>query len=185
MQPTSSSSRILQPVRPWYILITLLAALLLNFLPTSAWPWMPDWAALLLIFWSIREQRYVGMGSGFIFGLAMDVADSSLMGQHALAYVLAIYAASALSRRILWFPLGQQALHILPLLLLVQLVQFGVRAMPGAILPGLSFFAAPCCGFHSLSFCFCHSINQSTETPTGQFEEICLAYPVFTAEHTR
>jgi hypothetical protein len=113
MQPTSSSSRILQPVRPWYILITLLAALLLNFLPTSAWPWMPDWAALLLIFWSIREQR-VGMGSGFIFGLAMDVADSSLMGQHALAYVLAIYAASALSRRILWFPLGQQALHILP-----------------------------------------------------------------------
>ena len=146
MQPTSSSSRILQPVRPWYILATLLAALLLNFLPTSAWPWMPDWVALLLIFWSIREQRYVGMGSGFIFGLAMDVADSSLMGQHALAYVLAIYAASALSRRILWFPLGQQALHILPLLLLVQLVQFGVRAMPGAILPGLSFFAGPFVG---------------------------------------
>ena len=43
-------------------------------------------------------------------------------------------------------PLGQQALHILPLLLLVQLVQFGVRAMPGAILPGLSFFAGPFVG---------------------------------------
>jgi rod shape-determining protein MreD len=146
MQPTYSSSRILQPVRPWFIVLTLLAALILNFLPTSAWPWMPDWVALVVVFWSIREPRRVGMGSGFILGLAMDVADASLMGQHALAYVLMAYAASSLSRRILWFPLGQQALHVLPLLLLVQLVQFGVRAMPGVVLPGLSYFIGPIVG---------------------------------------
>lgn len=146
MQPTFSSSRILLPVRPWFILITLLVALLLNFLPTSSWPLMPDWVALLLVFWSIREPRLVGMGSGFALGLAMDVADSSLMGQHALAYVLASYAASSLSRRILWFPLGQQALHVLPLLLIVQLAQFCVRAMPGAVLPGLSYFGGPFIG---------------------------------------
>ncbi len=146
MQPTYSSSRILQPVRPWFIVITMLIALLLNFLPASTWPWMPDWVALLLIFWSIREPRHAGMGSGFILGLAMDVADSSLMGQHALAYVLAAYAATSLSRRILWFPLAQQALHVLPLMLSVQLVQFGVRAMPGAVLPGLGYFAGPFIG---------------------------------------
>ena len=139
--PTAlSSSRILQPVRPWFVVASLLCALVLNFLPTSAWPWMPDWVALVLLFWSIREPRRIGMGSGFILGLAMDVADASLMGQHALAYVLAAYVASSLSRRILWFPLGQQALHILPLLLLVQAVQFAVRAMPGVELPGLSYF---------------------------------------------
>jgi rod shape-determining protein MreD len=86
------------------------------------------------------------MGSGFILGLAMDVADASLMGQHALAYVLVSYAASSLSRRILWFPLGQQALHVLPLLLVVQIVQFGVRAMPGVELPGLSYFVGPFIG---------------------------------------
>ena len=119
--PTAlSSSRILQPVRPWFVLASLLCALVLNFLPTSAWPWMPDWVALVLLFWSIREPRRIGMGSGFVLGLAMDVADASLMGQHALAYVLAAYVASSLSRRILWFPLGQQALHILPLLLLCR-----------------------------------------------------------------
>jgi rod shape-determining protein MreD len=139
--PTAlSSSRILQPVRHWFVVASLLCALVLNFLPTSAWPWMPDWVALVLLFWSIREPRHVGMGSGFILGLAMDVADASLMGQHALAYVLAAYVASSLSRRILWFPLGQQALHILPLLLLVQAVQFAVRAMPGVDLPGWSYF---------------------------------------------
>ncbi|MBL8416272.1 MAG: rod shape-determining protein MreD [Propionivibrio sp.] len=143
MQPTYSSSRILQPVRPWFVLISLATALVFNFFPTTAWPWMPDWVALLIIFWSIREPRHVGMGTGFILGLTMDVADSSLLGQHALAYVLASYAATSLSRRILWFPLGQQALHILPLLLMVQLVQFAVRVMPGADSPGLSYFVGP------------------------------------------
>ena len=107
---------------------------------------MPDWVALVLIFWSIREPRKVGMGAGFLLGLLMDVADASLLGQHALAYVLTAYAAAAISRRILWFPLGQQALHVLPLLILVQGVQFLVRAMPGVILPGLSYFIAPFVG---------------------------------------
>ena len=146
MPATFSSSRILQPVRPLFILASLLAALVLNFLPTSAWPWMPDWVVLVIVFWSIREPRRVGMGSGFLLGLAMDVADSSLMGQHALAYVLAAYAATSLSRRILWFPLGQQALHVLPLLLMVQAVQFAVRAVPGIDLPGLSYFVGPLFG---------------------------------------
>ena len=146
MQPTFSSSRILLPVRPWFIVFSLLAALVLNFLPTSAWPWVPDWVALVLVFWSIREPRRVGMGAGFLLGVAMDVADVSLLGQHALAYVLASYGAAYLSRRILWFPLLQQALHVLPLLLLIQLVQFGVRVMPGAPLPGLDYFIGPLVG---------------------------------------
>ena len=146
MPATFSSSRILQPVRPLFILVSLLAALALNFLPTSAWSWMPDWVALVLVFWSIREPRRVGMGAGFLLGVAMDVADVSLLGQHALAYVLASYGAAYLSRRILWFPLLQQALHVLPLLLLIQLVQFGVRVMPGASLPGLDYFIGPLVG---------------------------------------
>ena len=146
MQPTFSSSRILLPVRPWFIVFSLLIALTLNFIPSSGWLWIPDWIALTLIFWSIREPRRVGMGTGFILGLAMDVADASLMGQHALAYVLAAYFASSLSRRILWFPLAQQALHVLPLLLMVQVVQFAVRAMPGIELPGPSYFLGPLIG---------------------------------------
>jgi rod shape-determining protein MreD len=146
MPATFSSSRILQPVRPLFILVSLLAALALDFVPNTAWSWMPDWVALVIVFWSIREPRRVGMGTGFLLGLAMDVADSSLMGQHALAYVLAAYVASSLARRISWFPLGQQALHVLPLLLMVQLVQFAVRAVPGIDLPGLSYFLGPFVG---------------------------------------
>lgn len=146
MQPTFYSSRILLPVRPWFIVFSVFVALLLNFLPTSAWPWMPDWVALVLIFWSIREPRRVGMGVAFLLGLIMDVADASLLGQHALAYVAVSYAAVAISRRLLWFPLAQQALHVLPLLLIVQGIQFVVRAMPGIVLPGLSYFVGPFVG---------------------------------------
>jgi rod shape-determining protein MreD len=143
MSAKFSSSQILQPVRPSFILISLFAALLVNFLPNSSWPWMPDWVALVIVFWSIREPRRVGMGSGFVLGLAMDVADSSLMGQHALAYVLVAYVAARLSRRILWFPLGQQALHVLPLMLMVQFVQFAIRAKSGIDFPLWLYFVGP------------------------------------------
>lgn len=143
MQTSYSSSRILLPVRPWFIAFSLLLALLLNFLPTAAWPVLPDWTALLIVFWSVREPRRVGMGLAFLFGVAMDVADASVLGQHALAYVLAAYGASSLSRRILWFPLAQQALQVFPLLLLVQFVQFSVRMLIGGDSPGISYFLGP------------------------------------------
>ncbi len=143
MQTTFSSSRILLPVRPWFIALSLIVAMLLNMLPTAWWPGVPDWVALVLCFWSVREFRSVGMGWAFLLGLVMDVADASLMGQHALAYVLLAYGASLLSRRVLWFPLLQQALQILPLLCIVPLVQAGVRILAGGEFPGLLFFAWP------------------------------------------
>lgn len=143
MQPTFSSSRILLPVRPWFIYTTLIVALLLNFLPTSNWPGMPDWVALVLCFWSVREFRRVGMGWAFILGLLMDVADGAVLGQHCFAYVLLAYFAASLSRRLLWFPLFQQALQVLPLLLLAQFVQFLMRLAVGADFPGWGFFIGP------------------------------------------
>lgn len=143
MQATFSSSRILLPVRPWFIFLSLLVAALLNFLPTSRWPGMPDWVALVLCFWGIREFRRVGMGWAFLLGLVMDVADGAVLGQHGVAYVLLAYASANLSRRILWFPLSQQALHVLPLLLLAEAVQMLMRLLAGADFPGWSSFIAP------------------------------------------
>jgi rod shape-determining protein MreD len=143
MQPTFTSSRILLPVRPWFIYLTLVAALLLNFLPTAHWPGMPDWVALVLCFWSVREFRRVGMGWAFILGLLMDVADGSVLGQHGFAYVLLAFASASLSRRLLWFPLLQQALQVLPLLLLTQAIQMLMRLAVGASFPGWGYFVGP------------------------------------------
>lgn len=143
MQSTFTSSRILLPARPWFIYASIFVALMFNFLSPSYWAMVPDWIALVLCFWSIREFRRIGMGWAFLLGILMDVADSSALGQHALAYVVLAYLASSLSRRILWFPLAKQALHILPLLLLVQIIQFLVRFVTGATQPGLSYFVGP------------------------------------------
>lgn len=143
MQPTFSSSRILLPARPLFIVASLFAALLLNMLPSAYLPGMPDWLALTLCFWAVREYRKVGMGWGFFLGLLMDVADGSLMGQHAFSYVLLTYGAATLSRRILWFPLTIQALHVLPLLCAAHYLQYLARAVTGAPFPGIGFFLAP------------------------------------------
>jgi len=143
MQPTFSSSRILLPVRPWFIYLSLFAALLLNPLPTAYWPGIPDWVALVLCFWSVRESRRVGMGWAFILGLLMDVADGAVLGQHCFAYVLLAFLSTSLSRRLLWFPLGEQALQVLPLLLLTQVIQLLVRLLVGADFPGWSYFIGP------------------------------------------
>lgn len=140
IQSSHSSRRILLPARSWFIYVSLMIALVLNLIPLGRLPGIPDWVALALVFWSIHQPLRVGMGAGFCFGLLMDVANGNVMGQHAMAYVVLAFAAGGLSRRILWFPLGQQALHILPLLLGTQLVMLLVRLLTGAEFPGLLYF---------------------------------------------
>ncbi len=140
MQPTHSSNRILLPVRGWFIFITLIAALFCDMIPVGRLPILPDFVALTLAFWCVREPLRVGMSAGFLLGIAMDVSSGSVMGQHSLAYVLLSFAAGGLSKRILWFPLSLQALHILPLLLGTQLVMFVARMMGGGEYPGITYF---------------------------------------------
>lgn len=140
IQPTHSSRRILLPVKQWFILFSLAAALFLNLVPLGQAVGLPDWVALVLAFWSVREPLRIGMGTAFVAGLLMDVASGSVMGQHPLAYLLLTFAAGGLSRRILWFPLGQQALHILPLLLATQGVMVVTRLIGGADFPGWGYF---------------------------------------------
>lgn len=137
VQPTHSSNRILLPARGWYIFASLGLALMANLIPLGELRFVPDWVALVLTFWCIHQPFRVGMGTGFLFGIIMDVANGSVMGQHALAYVLLAFAAAGLSRRILWFPLGQQALHVLPLLFGMQLVMLVIGLVGGGEFPGL------------------------------------------------
>ncbi|HLA35874.1 MAG TPA: rod shape-determining protein MreD [Rhodocyclaceae bacterium] len=140
MQPTHSSRRILLPARNWFIGFSLFSALLLNLIPFGRLPGVPDWVALALAFWCVHQPLRIGMGWAFVLGLAMDVANASAMGQHALAYVLLAFVASSLSRRMLWFPLAQQALHVLSMMLAMQLVMLLVRLLGGAEFPGFFWF---------------------------------------------
>ena len=146
MQPTHSSRRILLPARQWFIILTLICALGLNLIPLGHFPGMPDWVALVLIFWCIHQPLRVGMATAFVLGLIMDVSDAAVMGQHSLAYVVVAFIAGMLSRRILWFPLSQQAIHVLPMLLLTQSAMVVVRLIAGDAFPSLFWFLASITG---------------------------------------
>ena len=143
MQPTNRSSRILQPVKLWFVYLSLVMALVLAYVPTGRLPGVPDWVALVLAFWCVREPRKVGMVTAFVFGVLADLGLGAALGQHALAYVLLAYAATSLSRRVLWFPPFEQALHALPLLLMCEVVMVLVRVAAGAEFPGWWIFAGP------------------------------------------
>jgi rod shape-determining protein MreD len=132
---------ILLPVSPAFIGFSLISAFLLNMLPWGQWIGVPDFVAMAVVFWSIHQPRKVGIGIAFLMGLLMDVHDASLLGQNALAYTLLSYFAIMIHRRVLWFPLVTQAMHILPLLLMAQTVQLVVRLIVSGQFPGWLYFA--------------------------------------------
>ena len=141
-----SAQSILLPVRAGTIIGSLAVALLLSFLPWKNVLLVPDFVALVLAFWCVRQPRLVGLGAGWLLGLLIDAGNGVLLGQHALAYSLLAFAAIALSRRILWFPLWSQALHIAALLLFAQGVSALVRLAAGAEFPGWSIAVGPLLG---------------------------------------
>lgn len=131
---------ILLPVSPLFIAFSLLAAFLLNLLPWNSWLGAPDFVALVLVFWGVHQPRKVGIGTAFFLGLLMDVHDSTLLGENALAYTLLSYFAIMLHRRVLWFPTMTQAFHVFPLLLMAQSVQLAVRFLVTGKFPGWFYF---------------------------------------------
>jgi rod shape-determining protein MreD len=142
MQLTNRSNRILLPVKAGFVYFSLVVALVLDYIPTGRIFAIPDWVALVLAFWCVREPRVIGMGAGFVFGVLVDIGQGAAMGQHALAYVMLAYFATELSRRLLWFPALFQSLHVLPMLLTAQALMVIVRLIAGGEFPGWWYFAS-------------------------------------------
>jgi rod shape-determining protein MreD len=139
---------ILLPVKPWYVVLTLMVAFLGNLLPLSgvALVVKPDFLALVLLYWCIREPRMISVGIAWCLGLLMDVADGTVLGQHALAYAVLAYAAEYFRRRVLRFPLWQQAAQVAVLLLFCAGLVLLLRVMGGAPLPRWTYAVGPLTG---------------------------------------
>ena len=139
---------ILRQVNPWFILLTFLFGLLANIAPASgvALALKPDFLALVILYWCIQEPRYVGVGVAWTLGLVMDVADATVFGQHALAYAALAYSAEYFRRRVLRFPLWQQAPQVAVLLFLCAALILLVRFVGGAAIPRWTYFVPPLVG---------------------------------------
>jgi rod shape-determining protein MreD len=135
--------QLLLPANPFFIGLSLVVALLLNFLPLGRAPYMPDFLAIALVFWAVHQPRRVGIGVAFVFGLAMDVHQVALLGQHALAYSLLTFLAIMIHRRLLWFSVPSQAVQVLPLFVAAHALELGIRLVAGGTFPGTGAFLAP------------------------------------------
>ena len=138
-----AGQQLLLPANPFFVWGSLLVAMVLDMMPWSDTAWAPHIVTVVLAFWIVHQPRRVGVASAFAFGLAMDVHHTGLLGQHALACAVLGYFAVTIHRRLLWFPVHQQALQVLPLFVLAHAVSVTVRLLTGAGWPGWGVLLAP------------------------------------------
>lgn len=139
--------QLLLPANPLFVAFTLATALLINMLVNMSLvgnaAWTPDFLALVLVFWCVHQPRIVGIGIAFFLGVATDVHQSALLGQHALSYTALGFLAAVIERRLLWFTVPSQAMQVLPLFVAAHAMELTVRMMSGALFPGWTIFLAP------------------------------------------
>jgi len=121
-------------------------ALLLNFLPWKDLRLVPDFVALVLTFWCVRQPRLVGLGVAWTVGLLVDAGNGVLLGQHALAYSLLAFLSIWFSRRLLWFGAMLQAAHVALMLAAAQTLVLLVRIAAGDPFPGWAIYVSPLAG---------------------------------------
>lgn len=135
---------LLLPANPKFIALTFLLALLLHMLlGLLGWDWLPDVLAIVLVFWTVHQPRRVGLVLAFVLGLALDVHESALLGQNALSYVVLSGLATAAQRRLLWFPLREQALQILPIFVVAAVVEWLTRLVAQEVWPNWNQLPGP------------------------------------------
>ena len=130
------------------IVLSFAVALLLTIIPMpdGLRAWRPDWVGLTLIFWCLALPYRVSVGSGFIVGLFVDTVTGTLLGQHALALSLIAYVCVRLHQRIRLYPVWQQTLTVLVLLILHQMITLWVDRTIGRPALPLSYWAPSLAG---------------------------------------
>jgi rod shape-determining protein MreD len=135
--------QLLLPANPLFIWGSLLLAMVGNMLPLGRTAWTPDLLILVLVFWSVHQPLRVGIGAAFVFGLAMDVHQAALLGQHALAYTALSFFAITIHRRLLWFTVPSQAIQVLPLFVAAHAIELAIRMLTGGAYPGWTVLLPP------------------------------------------
>jgi rod shape-determining protein MreD len=115
-----AKQEIQRPVSNAFILLSVVAALLLNGLPWQG-VWLilrPDFVAVVLLYWCMHKPARVGIGLSWAVGIIADVSDASLFGQHALAYAILAFGGVVLHHRLQMFDLRQQTTQVFGILAL-------------------------------------------------------------------
>ncbi len=118
--------------RGWMIFSALIA-LFLSVLPLPHWLEIvrPAFLVLAVLYFSITAPRAGGIGLGFFAGLAIDVFQGSVLGQHALALSIVTYVVVREHQIIRSKPALQQSLIVFVALLAYEFVSFAIDGWTG------------------------------------------------------
>lgn len=122
------------PVVPLLVVwFTLLFALCLQVMPLAeGWQvYRPEWLGLMLVYWCMRAPDRVGVFHGFVLGLLLDLIEGVPLGQNALIFSLLAFLSALVYPRFRTYSLVQQAVLVLVLLGLIQLLEQWVRTLAG------------------------------------------------------
>jgi len=124
-----------------WVWATLSLALCLQVMPLAdGWHiWRPDWLGLMLIYWCMAAPARVGVFHGFVFGILLDLIEGAPLGLNGLALSLLAFLSALVYPRFRTYSLVQQALLILVLLGLVQLMEQWLRSLFGSFSIHLAF----------------------------------------------
>lgn len=115
------------------LLVSAFVALVLTVLPLP--PWLdvlrPAFLVLAVLYWSVNAPRTGGIALGFFAGLALDVFQGPVLGEHALALALITYIVVREHQRIRSKPAIQQALIVFAALVVYEIVLFMIDGWTG------------------------------------------------------
>jgi rod shape-determining protein MreD len=115
-------------------------------LPEALHAVRPYWLALLLIYWILEAPQRMGLGVAFFLGLLMDLLTATLFGEQALRLTVMAFIVHRLRSRMRFFPMLQQVLVVLALLVNDRIVMLMIRAFSGEQINTWSFWVAPIIG---------------------------------------
>jgi rod shape-determining protein MreD len=124
------------------VLLCIIMALMLSLVPMPDWadPYRPDWVALTLIYWSMAVPRSYSVGTAWIVGVVLDVAQGTLLGQHALALSFITYMTSKFHLQLRVFPMSQMMATVLALLAVYQFILFWINGVAGIYTEAIAYW---------------------------------------------
>jgi len=130
-------------IRRLPVIVTIIVALMLMVAPMPDWAeaFRPDWIALVLIYWAMMLPRTWSVGSAWVTGLILDVAQGTILGQHALALCLIVFVTVRVHLLMRVFPISQMTATVFALLALYQFILFWVNGVAGYPSPAISYWA--------------------------------------------
>ena len=129
---------------PGALALSCLAALALSIYPLPMWlmPARPDWLALLVVYWVVRNPGGFGIGWAWLLGLLLDGVEGGVLGKHAFALSVVAYASLAIRPRLILYTLPQQMALVFVLVGIDQLLCHWVQNLTGRSTPSLMFLMA-------------------------------------------